>query len=157
MPSRRDLIRMSDDEVLAFLRSHKTVVLVSNGPGGHPHPMPMWFGVDDACVVSMATFRKSQKVRNLERDPRVALLAESGTEYAELQGVVLYGKAELVDDPEMVKATLLAASRAKLPEEADARESVLAGIAKTAAKRVGVRVVPERVVSWDHRKLGGRY
>ena len=89
--SRRGLIQMSDDEVRAFLNASKTIILNSIGPGGYPHPMPMWFGLDPDGSVRMTTFRASQKVKNLKRDPRVSLLAESGEEYAELMGVVLYG------------------------------------------------------------------
>ena len=80
MPSRRELIQMSEAERSAFLRSHKTMTIVSNGPGGYPHPMPMWFALDADGGVRMTTFRKSQKVMNLRRDPRVSLLVESGAE-----------------------------------------------------------------------------
>ena len=78
MPSRRDLIRMSEEEVRDFLRTNKTITINSIGPGGYPHPMPMWFGVDDDGTVRMTTFRKSQKVLNIQRDPRVSLLVEAG-------------------------------------------------------------------------------
>lgn len=157
MPSRRDLIRMTESELLDFLRSHKTMTLVSNGPEGHPHPMPMWFAVDDDGTVRMTTFRKSQKVRNLERDPRVALLVEDGTEYAELRGAVLYGKAEITGDRDAIVRTLQIASGAGVPDDPEAREAAAKALAKTADKRVLLVVKPERVVSWDHRKLGGRY
>jgi len=149
---------MTDDEVRAYLRAAKTLILTSNGPGGYPHPMPMWFVLDDDGVVSMTTFRKSQKVRNLERDPRVSLLAESGAEYAQLQGVVIYGEAQVIDDIEVVTDTLLAAAGGEAPGgDPKAREAVRSVVAKTAAKRVCIRVKPQRVVSWDHRKLGGTY
>ena len=71
MPSRRDLIRMSDEELREFLRSSKTITINSIGPGGYPHPMPMWFAVDADGTVRMTTFRRSQKVLNIAREPRV--------------------------------------------------------------------------------------
>jgi PPOX class probable F420-dependent enzyme len=157
MPSRRDLIRMSEDELRGFLAAHKTMTIVSNGPGGFPHPMPMWFAFDDDLTVRMTTFRKSQKVRNLQRDPRVSLLVEAGTEYAELQGVVIYGRCQIVDDIEAVKDTLMRIGVGGAPSDPKAREAVRAAVAPTAAKRVGLVIRPERVVSWDHRKLGGKY
>ncbi len=155
--SRRTEIQLTDDEVRDFVRSHKTIIINSIDPGGYPHPMPMWFAVDDDGTVRMTTFRKSQKVKNIERDPRVSLLVEDGEEYAQLRGVVFYGKAEIVDDPKAVIQTLLAIGGQEVPKDPEARALLEAGIARTAAKRVCILIRPERVVSWDHRKLGGGY
>ena len=77
--SRRDQIRMSEDEVAAFLSEQQTVICATNGVNGWPHLMPLWFIVDDGDIWSW-TFSKSQKVRNLERDPRVTLQVEAGRE-----------------------------------------------------------------------------
>ncbi|HEY8154605.1 MAG TPA: pyridoxamine 5'-phosphate oxidase family protein [Myxococcota bacterium] len=155
--SRRGLIEMSDDEVREFLTASKTIILTSIGPGGYPHPMPMWFGLDPDGTVRMTTFRASQKVKNLQRDPRVSLLAESGEEYAQLMGVVLYGRAQVIDDLEVVTQTLISVTTRGAPMEPAAREGMAKVVAKTAAKRVCILLKPERVVSWDHRKLGGTY
>ena len=108
---RRDQIRMTDAEICDFLRTQKTIILSSIGPDGVPHPMPMWFAADDDLTVSMATFRGTQKIVNLQRDPRVSLLVESGHEYSELKGVVIYGTAELGEDTDAIVATLVAASQ----------------------------------------------
>ncbi len=155
--SRRSQIQMSDDEIRDFVRSSKTIIINSIERDGYPHPMPMWFAVDDDGTIRMTTFRKSQKVKNIERDPRVSLLVEDGEEYAELRGVVFYGKAEIVDDPEAVTQTLLAFGGQEIPQDAEARAALEAGMARTAAKRLCILIRPERVVSWDHRKLGGGY
>ena len=157
MPSRRDLIRMSDEEQLEFLRSHKTIIIVSNGVGGFPHPMPMWFATDDDLTVRMTTFRKSQKVLNVQRDAKVSLLVEDGEEYAELRGVVIYGTCEIVDDIQAVKETLVDITGGEAASDPAAREGMYKVIEGTAAKRVLLRIRPERVVSWDHTRLGGRY
>jgi PPOX class probable F420-dependent enzyme len=154
--SRRNQIRMSEEEVDQFLRSHKTIILNSIGPRGYPHPMPMWFTVADDGAIWMTTFRKSQKVQNLRRDPRVSLLVESGEVYSELAGVVLYGDAEIIDDIDVVTRILGTASGAPSGDAA-ARPEVQEVMRKNAAKRVCLRVKPERVVSWDHKKLGGVY
>jgi nitroimidazol reductase NimA-like FMN-containing flavoprotein (pyridoxamine 5'-phosphate oxidase superfamily) len=156
--SRRGLITMSDDEMRAYLNAAKTIILTSNGVGGFPHPMPMWFAIDPDGTVRMTTFRASQKVKNLKRDPRVSLLVESGEEYSELMGVVLYGNAQLVDDIDVVTQTLIACStRGGPPMSAEQREGMAKVMEKTAAKRICILIKPERVVSWDHRKLGGTY
>ncbi len=150
---------MTKDEVRRFLESKKTISIVSNGPGGYPHPMPMWFALDPDESVRMATYRASQKILNIQRDPRVSLLCESGTEYAELKGVVYYGKAELIDDFDLVCDTLLRAGGrgAGLPEDPAAAKTIQEGMRKNAEKRYVIRVKPERIVSWDHSKLGGTY
>ncbi len=149
--SRRAEIRLTEEEVREFLKESKTVILVSQGPGGYPHPMPMWFALDDDGAVCMATYRSSQKILNIQRDDRVSLLVEAGERYEELKGVVIYGRAEVVDDFDRVVETLLAAAGA------ESNEKTRKGVSKTAAKRYLIRVVPERVVSWDHAKLGGAY
>ena len=149
--SRRDQIRLTDEEVRRFLAASKTIILTSNGPGGYPHPMPMWFVLGDDGTLSITTYRASQKVKNIQRDPRVCVLAESGTEYSELKGVLLYGRAEIIDDLDTVIDTLIAASGQRNDE------GIRATLTKNASKRVVIRLKPERVVSWDHSKLGGTY
>lgn len=156
--ARRDQIRMSDEEVRDLLRENKTIILNSIGPDGFPHPMPMWFSMDDALVISMTTFRKSQKILNLRRDPRVSLLVESGLEYQELKGVVIYGRAELSEDLDEITAVLLAAAGQEAPsDDADAQKVMREVMKKTASKRTLIRVKPERVISWNHAKLAGVY
>ncbi len=155
--SRRDQIKMTDEEVRGFLEETKTVSIVSLGPDGFPHPMPMWFVLEPDGAIRMTTYARSQKVKNLERDARVSLLAEAGTEYAELRGVVIYGRAELISDTEQVIDTLMAAAGQPKPADPEQERALRDGMRANASKRVLIRVKPERVVSWDHRKLGGVY
>lgn len=157
--SRRDQIRMTDEERKQFLAAAQTIIINSIAPDGYPHPMPMWFGVDDDGSVVMTTFTKSQKIRNIERDPRVSLLVESGTVYNELRGVVIYGKAELVREHEKIldilaKVTAKNAGGAGNAPDPGALRKALLG---TVPKRTGIRIRSEKIVSWDHRKLGGVY
>ena len=155
---RRDQIRMTDAEIRTFLRAQKTIILNSIGPDGMPHPMPMWFVSDDDFAISMATFRGTQKIKNLQRDPRVSLLVESGREYAELKGVVIYGIAELSDDTDAIIATLEAASQKETMEAgAEAHAVINEDVKRTAPKRILIRVTPNRIISWDHSKLQGTY
>ena len=157
--SRRDQIQMTDAEQKKFLAGAQTIIINSIGPGGYPHPMPMWFAVEDDGAVVMTTFTKSQKIRNLERDPRVSLLVESGTAYAELRGVVLYGKAELVREQERILDILakVTAKNAGGAGNAPNPEALRKALMGTVPKRTGIRIRPERVVSWDHSKLAGVY
>ena len=156
--SRRDQIRMSEDEIRSFLAERKTLILTSNGPDGFPHPMPMWYVLEPDGAIRMTTYSRSQKVLNLRRDAKVAVLAESGTEYQELRGVVFYGTAEIIEDVEQVMDTLLAAAGNPLPDANDEqRKAIREGMRKNASKRVLIRIKPDTVVSWDHSKLGGVY
>lgn len=149
---------MADAEIRDFLHTQKTIILSSIGPDGVPHPMPMWFVADDDHVVSMATFRGTQKIVNLRRDPRLSLLAESGREYSELKGVVIYGTADLSEDTDAIIATLVAASQKETAEiDAETRIAMDEGMKKSASKRILIRVKPERIISWDHSKLQGIY
>ena len=159
--SRRDQIIMTAEEVDTYLRSKLTVVINSIGRDGVPHPAPMWFAVEDDGAIVMTTFTKSQKIRNLKRDPRVTLLLEDGTVYAELRGVILHGTVELEEDVDAVVAILAAIGRRDDGEAAAASsalsEAEQAGVRAQARKRTVMRVRPTKVVSWDHRKLGGVY
>lgn len=155
--SRRDQIRMSDQEIRDFMTEQQTIIINSIGTDGVPHPMPMWFGVEDDGSVVMTTFTKSQKIRNLERDPRCSLLVEDGSEYSKLRGVVIYGKAELIPDTDAVTDILVNVSSRSLAGDDVDRKALRSAVRKTAEKRTGIRVRPEKVISWDHRKLGGVY
>ena len=152
--SRRDQIKMSEAEVAAFLEEQKTMSVATLGKDGRPHVVAMWYAVMDG-VPCFWTYEKSQKVVNLRRDPRVTCLIEDGDVYSKLRGVELVADAELIDDYEqVVEFGLVQSERYNgVRPQGPAEEAVR----KAAAKRVVVRIVPQRVVSWDHRKLGGAY
>lgn len=155
MPSRRSNVEMSQVEIRRFLDSRKTLIIVSNGADGYPHPMPMWFYVDDAACLHCTTFGKSQKVVNLRRDPKASLLVESGTEYRQLKGVVIHARAEIIDDADVTIETLVRISTRGQSADAEQRKALAGTMAKTAAKRVVIKFHPQRYISWDHAKLGG--
>jgi PPOX class probable F420-dependent enzyme len=144
---------MSEAEVTDFIAGGRTLVLVTLGPDGLPDPVPMWYVVDDSGTIAMRTYRKSQKVLNLRRNPRVAALIEDGTRYAQLRGVQLTGRVELVEDDEVVAGIMVGLLR---KYENLATEDVPA--ARTAAlqrapKQVALLLRVVSVASWDHRKL----
>lgn len=153
MGNQRAAISMSDVEVDAFLRESRTAVLVTLGPDGMPEPVGMWFVVDDEGVVWMRTYAKSQKVVNLQRDSRAALLVETGDSYAELRGVQLTGHIELSDDVERiceVLAGLMVKYEGLDPEHVPA---VREAYRERASKQRALSLRVDRTVSWDHRKL----
>jgi PPOX class probable F420-dependent enzyme len=148
--SARERIKMTEAEQSAFLDEEKTVIVTSFGPRGWPHSMPMWFVVR-AGEVWMWTYRTSQKVKNVERDPRATLLVEQGETYDQLRGVMIEAEAEVVDDFDAV-LDLGRELGARYAPGAEGPEAE-AALAHQAGKRVGIRFRPRRVVSWDHRKL----
>ncbi len=153
--SRRAAIRMSDEEVVAFLDGQRTVICASAGRDGWPHLMPLWYVLRDGVVWAW-TYAASQKVRNLERDPRATLQVEAGERYAELRGVMI--KAETAIHREL--ATVLALGeqlhRRYTPDGA-VGEEFMDVVRTQAPKRVALQFTPRAVASWDHRKLGGVY
>jgi PPOX class probable F420-dependent enzyme len=156
MPSRRDLIRMTLAEMEAYLRAQRRIILVTNGPDGMPHPVPMNYGLDEQGRIVITAFRKSQKVRNLERDPRATLLVESGETYGDLKSVMAYCRAEIISDPAAIAAGM---ARINADEQLAGSLSAAMGdqVRASMAKRVLLRFTPFRTVSWDHGKLGNFY
>lgn len=152
--SRRDLIQMTDEEVLAFLDEERVVTCATFGPRGWPHLMPLWYVVRDGRIWAW-TFAKSQKVKNLERDARATLQVEAGETYDQLRGVMLECDVVVHHDIDTVLPfgmELLTryggGDGGGLPEEI---------VRKQAEKRVALEFVERRRATWDHRKLGGVY
>ena len=152
--SRRDQIVMSAPEAAGFLEHGRTVTCATNGRDGWPHLMPLWYVLRDGELWAW-TYRKSQKVANLRRDPRCTLQVEAGKEYSELRGVMLACEAVIHEELDVV-APLGAEIAARYGGGALGPELDEAMRAQ-AAKRVGLQFVERRRVTWDHRKLGGTY
>jgi len=154
--SRRDQIVLSEEELAELLNSERVAVVSSLGPRGWPHSMPLWF-VPREGEVWIWTYAKSQKVRNLERDPRATLLIETGHEYGELRGAMIEAEAVLHRDPEVVLGFAEELNLRYAEGLSAVDGDMKAGLAAQAPKRVAIQFVPVRTASWDHRKLGGTY
>ena len=155
MASRRDQIRMSDDELRDFLDEQKTVIVATMGPNGRPHLMPLWYVPDGSELIGW-TFAKSQKAKNLERDPHATLQIEDGVEYQDLRGVMFEADVEIEHEPSEV-AGYGRALFTRYGPGGELAPEVAEMVDKQAAKRIGLRFHPTRTVTWDHRKLGGTY
>jgi PPOX class probable F420-dependent enzyme len=150
MPSRRAQIEMTADEVLAFVADQMVMQCATVGPRGLPHMVPLWYVPEGIELVGW-TYAKSQKARNLERDPRATVGIDDGVQYHELRGVMFECDVEMERDPSKVEQNgLMLFNRYAGELSPEIRKMV----ANQARKRVGLRFVPSRVVSWDHRKLG---
>jgi PPOX class probable F420-dependent enzyme len=153
MASRRDAVKMTDEEIEAFLEGGRDLQVASINADGTPHLVTMWYAMRDG-EIAFWTYAKSQKVVNLRRDPRLTVLVATGEVYEQLKGVSISGRAELVDDPaEVLRYGEAVYKRYWGPMN----ETVRDGVRAMGAKRVVIVVKPEKVVSWDHSKLGGAY
>ncbi|HLA66019.1 MAG TPA: pyridoxamine 5'-phosphate oxidase family protein [Acidimicrobiia bacterium] len=157
--TRKD-ITFTSDEVAAYLETGRTVIVGSHNRDGSVHLAPMWYVMDRGKIV-FRSFTKSQKIVNLQRDPRITVLVETGEAYAELQGIMIRGTATLVDDPAFTLRIYgrLAAKYAMVgdaPVELHG-EALEATFGRFAPKNTSVIVEPRKITSWDHTKLGGEY
>jgi PPOX class probable F420-dependent enzyme len=148
--SRRAQIEMSDDEVRALLDEERTVICATNGRDGLPHLMPLWF-VRRGDEVWAWTFGKSQKVRNLERDPRATLQVEAGESYEQLRGVMLKCDVVVHRDLDAIRDVGLQILERYSGTGLD--DAMRASVEAQAPKRVGLQFVPGERATWDHRKL----
>ena len=152
--SRRDIIRMTEAEVEAYLTSGRDLQVASINADGTPHLVTMWFALveGDLCFW---TYGRSQKIVNLQRDPRVTVLVADGDVYEKLRGVSVSGTARVIEDRDEVNAIGEAVFEKYWMPITD--EAVREGVHAMGAKRLGVRISLEKVVSWDHSKLEGAY
>jgi nitroimidazol reductase NimA-like FMN-containing flavoprotein (pyridoxamine 5'-phosphate oxidase superfamily) len=154
MPSRRASIALTDEEQKQFMDDSWTLQVASIGPRGYPHLVAMWYVIMDGAI-EFSTFGKSQKILNLERDPKITVMLEAGRKYQELKGLVIEGEAEIIRDVNHTAKVMshVGAKYNGLPIPTETPEQSL----KAASKRVTVRIKPVDIYSWDHGKLGGVY
>ena len=148
--NQRSQIVMNDDEIAEFIEHSRTATMATVGPDGTPHLVAMWFAVIDGQIW-FETKARAQKTVNLRRDNRLTCMIEDGLTYDTLRGVSIEGTGEVVDDPDTIwKVGVNVFERYNGPYTAEMKPFVEIML----NKRVVVRVDPDRVRSWDHRKLG---
>jgi hypothetical protein len=165
MANIRDRIRMDPDELAAFLAEERTVICASNGVRGFPHLMPLWYVLRSPAGESGPgpelwawTYAKSQKTRNLERDPRATLQVEAGETYEALRGVMLETEVAIHRDHGTIVELGLALMRRYAaargePPVRELPEATRRNVLSQAPKRVALQFVERRRASWDHRKF----
>jgi len=146
---------MTEDELRSFLEEQRIMQVATTGPKGRPHLVPLWYVRRD-LELSGWTYAASQKAKNLDRDPRATVSIDDGVAYHELRGVMMECDVEVEREPERVAEFGTALFERYGPGGTLAPE-VREMVEKQAQKRVGLRFVPTRTVTWDHGKLGGSY
>jgi len=147
----RDLVKMTEAEAEEFLTESKKVQVATVNPDGSPHLTTLFYVVEDGKI-AFWTYGRSQKIKNLERDPRITCLVETGDDYFELRGVSVSGTAEIVTDEARIRE-IGAAVASRMVDGADLGDIGRDEVERQVKKRVGVVVVPSRTASWDHRKM----
>jgi PPOX class probable F420-dependent enzyme len=148
MPERPD-IRLTPDEQAAFLRANRKCALATVDRDGFPHLTAMNYIVHDGAFW-MTSYGKAQKVVNIRRNPKASVMIETGASYGELRGVMARGDCEIIEGADAVEQVF-----AWMAEQRGEARS--AGSSRSAPKRVVLKIVPGKIISWDHSKLGGRY
>jgi nitroimidazol reductase NimA-like FMN-containing flavoprotein (pyridoxamine 5'-phosphate oxidase superfamily) len=148
-PPRRRQIQLSEAEQAEFFAANRKAALATLDAEGYPHLVAMTYGVKNG-VFYMTSYAKAQKVLNIRRNPKVALMIEGGGSYAELKGVMARGVCDIIEGEEAVRdAWAVISGVDNAPRRKETNDS--------AAKRIVLKVTPVRTVTWDHTKLGGRY
>jgi PPOX class probable F420-dependent enzyme len=152
--SRRDQIKMSPEEIAEFLRGRHTMNVATYNHDGSIHLVAMWYGSFDDGALGFWTYGRSQKILNLQRDARMTCLVETGEEYAQLKGVEIVGQGIVVEDRDEVMQIGKSVFERYTGPWSDAAAPA---VEQMGAKRHAVKIVVEKMVTWDHTKLGGVY
>ena len=102
---RREQIKLSPEEQTEFLRTVGKAALATLDKEGFPHVVAMGFLAKDGAIY-MTSYAKAQKVLNVRRNPKVAVMVESGKNYGDFRGVLLRGLCEIIEDPDTVEKTM---------------------------------------------------
>jgi PPOX class probable F420-dependent enzyme len=144
-------IRLTSEEQAQFLRENRKCALATVDKDGFPHVVAMNFVARDGAYY-MTSYGKAQKVVNVRRNPKVGLMVEAGSAYAELKGVMVRGHCEILEGEEAVHQVFAWSAEAR----GDTYKRPAAA-SSSAPKRVVLKIVPHKIMTWDHSKLGGRY
>ena len=150
--SRRPEIQLSAQERDAFLSEPHKAALATIDKDGFPHVVAMGYRYKDG-IIYMTSYGKAQKVLNVRRNPKVGVMVETGSLYSEYRGVMIRGNCEVIEDPQVVRETMGLVGRSETARTA----AIPSGAASSAPKRVVLKITPEKIATWDHTKLGGKY
>lgn len=152
---RRNIVKMSQEEVASWLENNQNLSLASIDRDGYPHLVAMTYALDHGDIV-MTSYGKAQKVLNLKRNPHAGVMVETGRAYNTLKGVMVRGRAEIIEGADAVLEVmrLIGQKVARITGSPQAAQVMPSETARRQAmKRVVIRIHPEKYASWDHSKL----
>lgn len=140
---------MTSDELDSFLSEERTCRVATNGTHG-PHATPLWFHWDGS-LLWLTSLTRAQRWKDLEVDPRIGVVVDAGHDYAELRGVELRGQVEPVGEIPRTGDPNLELEQV---EQAFA-DKYTGGEIIRDGRHGWLRIRPEKISSWDFRKLPG--
>ncbi|GAA0927715.1 pyridoxamine 5'-phosphate oxidase family protein [Streptomyces thermoalcalitolerans] len=143
-------IMMTPGELDDFLTTQRTCRVATITTGGAPHVSALWY-VWDGVSLWLYSVVRSKRWADLRRDPRVAVVVDTGEEYDELRGAELSGRAEFVGEVPRIGELC---AELDIPETLFARKYFGLEEMTHDGRHAWIRLTPEKVVSWDFRKLG---
>ncbi len=151
--SLRDKIKMSEEELSSFLQKQISLQIGTINRDGSPHLTTMWYLYDGENFI-FHTYTKSQKIINLKRDSRITLLTEAGNQYSDLQGIIVYGNAKIINGKDSLEEVIryMEMVGEKYVKDEDGAQYI-EGMKLQAPKRSVVIVKPSKFISWDHTKI----
>jgi PPOX class probable F420-dependent enzyme len=144
-------IQLTPAEQAAFLQEGHKAALATLDKDGFPHVVAMGFLAKDDAIY-MTSYAKAQKVVNIKRNPKVGLMIETGKNYGDFRGLMIRGHCDIIEDSALVAGIIQELQAKQSGKTETPREAVA-----SAPKRVILKITPEKVASWDHTKLGGKY
>jgi general stress protein 26 len=149
--NKQQQIQLTPEEQAAFLQEGHKAALATLDKDGFPHVVAMGFMAKDGAIY-MTSYRKAQKVLNIRRNPKVGIMVEAGKNYGDFRGLMIRGHCKIIEDPVLVATTIQTVQALQGSKSETPREAIL-----SAPKRVILKITPEKITSWDHTKLGGKY
>ncbi len=150
-------LALTPDEIDEIMTSSWNMRIATIGPGERINLTPLWFGWAGGRVY---TFCRGQKVANLRRNPAATVLVDRNERFPELQGVMLQGRATVLEDeaaenadPHLEEARVQMGAKYAVGREQPSGGERNASTARGRNRR-WVVLEPERVVTWDNFKLG---
>ena len=149
----RDQIRMSKEEISAFLNDQLSIQVGTVNKDGTPHLTTLWYTTDSDSII-FHTYTKSQKILNLRRDNRATILTESGDNYSNLKGVMAYSQANMIHGTSNQKKVLEIIEKVSVKyNDGSVSKDYLEAMENQAKKRSAVILNPIEYISWNHSKL----
>jgi PPOX class probable F420-dependent enzyme len=143
--ARREMTKAEIDLYLA----ERHLARIATIRGRWPHVVPVWFEWDGHSLW-METGFHFQKHRNLERNPRCAVVIDTTEGGMLFKGVALEGRAELITDPPDRVREIVSTIYTKYL----GREGIQAPTPQRMinSRHVIIKLTPERIRSWDYTR-----
>ena len=137
-------IALSPDELEGYLTTQRTARVATAAEDGTPHVVPLWFVWLEGAMFLNSTLG-NVTVDNWIASGRATAVVDDGETYGELRGATITGRVERADEDPRVSRASQAWS-----DKYMGGNPVPYGAWKN---RAWFRLDPERIASWDFRKI----